>query len=64
MTEYVSDYRIVEATNPDDLVLLVKTCLDNGWHLNGSAFYSEKYLHFYQPMVKYQSESTSYRGPW
>ncbi len=63
MTDYVSDYRIVEANNPVDLVMYVKMALDQGWHLNGSAFYSDKYDHFYQPMVKYDTYSRSL-GPY
>lgn len=63
MTDRVSDYRIVEANNPVDLVIYVKTALGQGWHLNGSAFYSEKYLNFYQPMVKYETYRKQL-GPW
>lgn len=62
MIDRVSEYRLVEANSPVELVKNVKTSLLNGWHLSGSAFYSEKREQFYQPMVKY--ETTIYRGPW
>jgi hypothetical protein len=63
MTDRVYEYRLVQSSNPVDFVKNVNNALCQGWHLNGSAFWSEKYEHFYQPMVKYELPQ-GYTGPW